>query len=232
MSAARTPKMQLHTTTRRLPPATTLLAAAILLGCGSLAQARDGAASDGPGDGPALDASPANEAAQDATPAGAQPQQVQSLPEPQMAGQPSFVLKRVAFDGASGVPEGDLQAAVADKIGTSVTFADLEELARRVVAVYQQHGFGLVQAFVPVQEVVDGQVRITVSEGVLGNVSIDMVEGAPVQKERVARTLAILEPGKPLNGRNYERAMLLLSDLPGIKPQSAISSGATAGTPT
>ena len=192
-----------------------LLAAALLLACAPFARADDGAA------------------AQDATPAPAGgPQQAQSLPEPQMSGsvQASFVLKGVQFIGATGVPEAELQAAVADRIGSEVTFTDLEQLAARAVAVYQKHGFGLVQAFVPVQEVVDGMVRITISEGVLGNVSIEVGEGAPVAKERVANTLAALEPGKPLNGREYERAMLLLSDLPGIKPQSAISAGAATGT--
>lgn len=192
-----------------------LLAASLLLACAPFARAEG------------------TDAAQEATPAPpAAPQQAQALPEPQMAAQTqaTFVLKGVQFVGASGVPEGELQAAVADRIGTSVTFADLEQLAARVVAVYQKHGFGLVQAFVPVQEVVDGVVRITVSEGVLGNVSIDIAKDAPVQQDRVAKTLAILEPGKPLNGREYERAMLLLSDLPGIKPQSAISAGAASGT--
>ena len=86
------------------------------------------------------------------------------------------------------------------------------------------------QAYVPVQEVVDGRVRIMVSESVLGNVAIDVADGTPLQRERVARTLAVLEAGKPLNGPRYERAMLLLSDLPGVKPQSAISAGTTAGT--
>ena len=198
---------------RRLP--LNLLAASLLLGCAPFARAGDA------------------DAAQEATPApSAGPQQAQALPEPQMAAQTqaSFVLKGVQFDGATGVPESELQAAVADKIGQDVTFADLEQLAARAVAVYQKHGFGLVQAFVPVQEVVDGVVRITISEGVLGNVSIDVAENAPVQQDRVAKTLAILEPGKPLNGREYERAMLLLSDLPGIKPQSAISAGAASGT--
>ncbi|HWS79297.1 MAG TPA: ShlB/FhaC/HecB family hemolysin secretion/activation protein [Thermomonas sp.] len=200
---------------RRLPPPMTLLAASLLLACAPFAQAEGAAAT------------------QDATPApAAGPQQAQSLPEPQMAlqTQASFVLKGVQFVGATGVPDSELQAAVADRIGTEVTFADLEQLAARAVAVYQKHGFGLVQAFVPVQEVVDGVVKITISEGVLGNVSIDVAEGAPVAQERVAKTLAVLEPGKPLNGREYERAMLLLSDLPGIKPQSAISAGATTGT--
>jgi hemolysin activation/secretion protein len=208
-------------TTRRVPHSMTLLATAVLLACAALAHATESTPAD---------ATPATGKPQDETPASASPQKAQTLPEPQMAAQAGFVLRSVAFDGASGVPERDLQAVVANKIGTRVTFADLEQLAARVVALYQQHGFGLVQAFVPVQEVVDGQVRITVSEGVLGAVSIDVTEGTPVQRERVARTLAILEPGKPLNGRQYERAMLLLSDLPGIKPQSATSNGATSGT--
>lgn len=205
-------RMRIHQSSSR----TNLLAASLLLACSPLAQAADGVG-----------------AAQEANPvAAATPQQAQALPEPQMAlqTQASFVLKGVQFIGATGVPEGELQAAVADRIGTSVTFADLEQLAARVAAVYQQRGFSLVQAFVPVQEVVDGVVKITISEGVLGNVSIDVAEGTPVARERVAKTLAVLEPGKPLNGLQYERAMLLLSDLPGIKPQSAIAAGATSGT--
>jgi hemolysin activation/secretion protein len=204
-------RMRIHQSSFR----TNLLAASLLLACAPLAQA-DGV-----------------DAAQEATPvAAATPQQAQALPEPQMAlqTQASFVLKGVQFIGATGVPDSELQAAVADRIGTSVTFADLEQLAARAVAVYQQRGFSLVQAFVPVQEVVDGVVKITISEGVLGNVSIDVAEGTPVARERVAKTLAVLEPGKPLNGMQYERAMLLLSDLPGIKPQSAIAAGATSGT--
>lgn len=203
--------MRIHQSSFR----TNLLAASLLLACAPLAQA-DGI-----------------DAAQEATPvAAATPQQAQALPEPQMAlqTQASFVLKGVQFVGATGVPDSELQAAVADRIGTSVTFADLEQLAARAAAVYQRRGFGLVQAFVPVQEVVDGVVRITISEGVLGNLSIEVAEGAPVAQERVAKTLAVLEPGKPLNGLKYERAMLLLSDLPGIKPQSAIGAGAIAGT--
>ena len=204
-------RMRIHQSSFRI----NLLAAALLLACAPLAQA-DGV-----------------DAAQEATPAAAAtPQQAQALPVPQMAAQTqaSFVLKGVQFVGATGVPDSELQAAVADRIGTSVTFADLEQLAARAAAVYQQRGFSLVQAFVPVQEVVDGVVKITISEGVLGNVSIDVAEGTPVARERVAKTLAVLEPGKPLNGRQYERAMLLLSDLPGIKPQSAIAAGATSGT--
>ena len=179
----------------------------------------------------AVDAGGPADAPQDTTPAGVAPPPTpaQALPEPQMAAQPGFVLQGVAFDGVTGVPESELQAAVAGRIGTRVTFADLEQLAARATEVYRRHGYALVQVFVPVQEVIDGRVRFSVVEGMLGDVSIDIDEAAPVGRERVARTLAVLEPGKPLNGRRYERAMLLLSDLPGIRPQSAISAGAVSG---
>jgi len=75
---------------------------------------------------------------QEATPApSAAPQQAQALPEPQMAGAASFVLQGVRFVGVTGatdVPEAELQAAVAGKIGQSVTFSDLEQLAARANA--------------------------------------------------------------------------------------------------
>lgn len=186
-----------------------LLAAALLLACAPLAQAADEVAEG------------------QSTP----PQQAQALPEPQMAAQAqaSFLLQAVEFVGVSGVPESELQAAVADRIGQQVTLQDLEQLAAKATAVYRDHGYALVQVFVPVQEVVDGRVRLNVVEGALGQVSIDIAPGAPIRQERVARTLAILSPGQPLNNRDYERAMLLLSDLPGIKPQSAITVGAASG---
>ena len=211
----------MHMQTPRRRPLTMNLLALSLLACMPVAWAGDAEAVAADAAAPAQD-----------TPS-ATPQQAQALPEPQMAGQASFVLQGVRFTGVSGatnVPEAELQAAVAGKIGQSVTFSDLEQLAARASAVYRKHGYALVQVFVPVQEVVDGQVTFNVSEGSLGNVSIEVAEGAPVQQERVAKTLAVLEPGKPLNGQRYERAMLLLSDLPGIKPQSAISAGAVNGT--
>ncbi|HRO64180.1 ShlB/FhaC/HecB family hemolysin secretion/activation protein [Thermomonas sp.] len=157
-------------------------------------------------------------------------QQAQSLPEPQMAqqAQASFVLQGVEFVGATLVPESELQAAVAEMIGQSVTFADLQQLTVKAAAVYARHGYGLARVFVPVQEVVDGRIKLSVLEGKLGEVSIEIAEGAPIHLERVAGMLSVLKPGEPLSTNEYERAMLLLSDLPGIKPQSSVTVGASS----
>lgn len=160
------------------------------------------------------------------------PQQAQTLPEPQMAqqAQASFVLQGVEFVGATLVPESELQAAVAGMLGKTVTFADLQQLTIKAAAVYARHGFGLAQVFIPVQEVVDGRVKLSVVEGKLGEVAIDVAPDAPIRRERVAGMLAVLKSGEPLNTQDYERAMLLLSDLPGIKPKSTATVGSASGT--
>ncbi len=173
-----------------------------------------------------------------ATPQIPADQQAVPLPQPQntlapppvTAPQTSFVLRRVVFTGASVFPAAQLDALAAEHIGKPVTLDDLDTLAQRVTALYHKAGFVFATAVVPVQEVKDGMVEISVIEGRLGQMKVEIDPAAPVSEERIRAMLAPLQQGQPLSGKVYERAMLLLSDLPGIKAQSALSSGAEAGT--
>ena len=158
-----------------------------------------------------------------------QPQPLAAAP-PVTAAQTSFVLRQVVFQGASVFPAPQLQAIAASRIGTSVTLADLDQLAHQVTVLYRSAGYIFATAVIPVQEVKDGVVEISVIEGRLGQLKLDIDPDAPVKEARIRAMLAPLMPGQPLNGKVYERSMLLLSDLPGIKAQSALSSGVEAGT--
>src|SRR3546814_8988667 len=82
----------------------------------------------------------------------------------------------------------------------------------------------------PVQEVCDGVVEISVVEGRLGQVTVQVDPKAPIDEARVRAMLAPLQPGQPLHRERYERAMLLPSDLPGLRVQSAIEPGLEPGT--
>jgi len=53
---------------------------------------------------------------------------------------------------------------------------------------------------------------------------------APIAEERVRRFLAPVEIGKAVNAPAYERAMLLLSDQPGIRVSSGLQEGQQTGT--
>jgi hemolysin activation/secretion protein len=158
-----------------------------------------------------------------------QPQQLPAAPAV-TAPQASFVLRGVLFKGASVFPEGQLQALAANRIGKPVTLADLDAIAQQVSALYRGAGYVFATAVVPVQEVKDGMVEISVIEGRLGQMKVEIDPAAPVSEDRIRAMLVPLQQGQPLNGKVYERTMLLLSDLPGIKAQSSLSSGAEAGT--
>jgi hemolysin activation/secretion protein len=172
-------------------------------------------------------ATPAREAdAQDV------PQRGLPQAEPQLRAQAQdrFTLSGVDFNGNTRIPDARLQAMVAPHVGQQVTLNDLQGIATQVTTLYRQLGYFLAQAVVPVQEVRDGHVQISVVEGTLGNVDLQVAPDAPVSATRVQATLASLKAGKPLNGLQYERVMLLLSDLPGIRATSAVTTGVMSGT--
>jgi hemolysin activation/secretion protein len=83
---------------------------------------------------------------------------------------------------------------------------------------------------VPVQEFGDGIVDLSVIEGALGKVTLQLDPAARVDAQVLQRILSRLEPGQPLHGPTLERVMLLLSDLPGLAPQAALEQGDVAGT--
>ena len=142
----------------------------------------------------------------------------------------TFVLRQVTFTGNTAFDNATLQALAADQIGRQVTFADLEALTARVTAQYRDAGYVLAQAVLPAQDVAGGNVAISVVEGRLGEIRVESEGPTPVSEKIVRSVLLPLRPGTPLQKNRLERSMLLLTDLPGIAPQSSLESGSEPGT--
>lgn len=164
--------------------------------------------------------------AQTAAPPGAPTQALPATPAPQTA----FRLNDLRLNGAQALPAEALAAVTRPYIGRDVTLADLEKLAQEITQLYRDRGYFLAQAVVPVQTVQGGVVEITVIEGRLGRVLVNVAPDAPISEARVRAFLARLSEGMAVDSPNYERAMLLLSDQPGIKVTSALQEGAQPGT--
>ena len=158
------------------------------------------------------------------------PQPVAPVASAEQAPAISFTLRQVEFSGNSAFDNATLQALVADKIGQPVTFADLEALAARVTAHYRDAGYLLAQVVLPAQDVAGGNVALSVIEGRLGSVRIESQGTLPLPEATVRKVLAPIKPGAPLQKGRLERSMLLLTDLPGIAPQSSLESGTEPGT--
>ncbi len=153
----------------------------------------------------------------------------QNLPAP--VPQPAaFRLNDLRLNGAQALAAEDLKAVTDPYIGRNVTLGDLEALAQAITAKYRERGFFLATAVVPVQTVRDGIVEISVIEGRLGKVDVLVAPEAPLSEARVRGFLSALQPGEAVNAASYERAMLLLSDQPGVRVSSGLQEGTQTGT--
>jgi hemolysin activation/secretion protein len=172
----------------------------------------------------------ADSAGQAAPPAPPASQGLPAASAPAPAPASAFRLNDVRFTGAQGVSAAELRAVAEPYIGRDVTMADLEKLSQAITTLYRERGFFLAQAVVPVQTVTNGVVEISVIEGKLGNVTVIVAPDAPITEARARAYLAGLQPGVAVDARRYERALLLLSDQPGIRVNSTLEEGAQAGT--
>jgi hemolysin activation/secretion protein len=132
------------------------------------------------------------------------------------------------FSGNTVLHSDELETLVAEGVGRDLTLGQIEALAARVTASYRERGYLLARAYVPAQEIADGVVEIAVSEGRIGAVE---VRGARRYDPAFLRAHVLLDRDQPrFQAQDFERGLLLLSDLPGLEVKSTLKPGAIPGT--
>ncbi|TXG80361.1 MAG: ShlB/FhaC/HecB family hemolysin secretion/activation protein [Thermomicrobiales bacterium] len=107
----------------------------------------------------------------------------------------AVMVRAIRFSGNTLFSSEELQPLMAERIGQPNTLADLEALAMRVTEKYRAAGYMLAQAIVPVQDVTAGEIEISVIEGVLGRVRIEVDPAAPIKPAVVERIASRLNTG-------------------------------------
>ena len=144
-------------------------------------------------------------------------------------------VKRFMLDGAVDRPRhkiavSEVQALVDTKLAERAdgfTVGRLQEVADAVTKYYRDHGLILAQAFVPVQSVESGEVKIQVMEGQLGSV---VAEGNKMYKPAVLAQPFRKIIGQPITKEAIETALLTVSDNPGLSSFGVFQPGARVGT--
>lgn len=138
-----------------------------------------------------------------------------------------FELSGVQIDGLTAFTPAQLEPIYANKLGTTVSLADVYAIATALTTHYRNNGYILTQVIVPPQTIDGGIVHLQAVEGYIDNVT---VEGK--DKENALKLIrayaAGLKTGKPLNVRDLERQLLLINDLPGVEARSVISPSPSA----
>lgn len=151
------------------------------------------------------------------------------------AAQPVVDIKAIVVEGATQITAADLQAAVNPWVGKALTVAQLQEPARAVTDLLKAKGFSLAQAFVPAQDLQNGQLRVQVVEGLVdASVGISGVVVKGIQRTDPAVVANIIAPGavagKPLRAAELESRLMLANELPGLTLQASLVPGTQFGT--
>lgn len=140
-----------------------------------------------------------------------------------------LVVKAIRVSGNHLFSTSTLEALVTSLSGGEHTFAELDEGVARITAYYRERGYVVARAYLPAQDIQDGVVQVAVLEGLVGAVNIK-------NQSRVSDQVGLAHlgktiPGAALHSNTVDRAVLLLSDMPGVGGiRAALQPGASVGT--
>jgi len=160
--------------------------------------------------------------------ASALPADAAPLPALKPSDTPRVRVSGLRISGAKVFADDVLLPLVRDAIGKDLGFDELQALAARITRYYREQGYLLARAYLPAQDLKNGQVEISVLEARLGQRRVQNT--SLLSNDQVERHLMDLTSGQALEGRSLERTLLLLSDLPGTEVRSTLQPGASVGT--
>ena len=149
---------------------------------------------------------------------------------------PRILVKTFKLQGVADRPEHHVSVAEAQAILDTARAAQptqgfsinqLQEAANKVAAYYREHGYILAQAFVPAQQVTNGEVTVQVLEGRLAGVVVEGNKGYSADTLRRPFSSLI---GEPLDKDSIESALLTLTNYPGVTAFGVLGAGRDVGT--
>lgn len=145
------------------------------------------------------------------------------------AGQ-AFPVASVRIEGNQRVATEALRPHVAGLEGREVTLGELRDAARAITQHYRALGYVVARAYLPAQRIADGSVRIVVLESTMTSTAVD---NRSALRDDVLKAVVDAQPlvGQPIVADTTDRALLLLSDLPGVGNVSgALKPGPVVGS--
>lgn len=140
-------------------------------------------------------------------------------------GGPTVTLQALKLVGNSVFSDAELLGLLGEVRGRSFDLAGLRELARRITVFYREQGYPFARALLPAQRLGDGTLTVQIIEGRYGKVEAQG-DFAP----QAQFFLTDLAPGDVIASDTLERAVLTLSDQPGVTISPLIRPGQEVGT--
>lgn len=106
----------------------------------------------------------------------------------------TFELQQVTLTGNTIFDDETLQALVADRIGEQTDFSDLQALANTISAYYRENGYPFARAYLPAQDIQNGEVAFEILEGRYGDVAaVNAPSATPAMDLQARRNRAVAD---------------------------------------
>ncbi|ACB96622.1 ShlB/FhaC/HecB family hemolysin secretion/activation protein [Beijerinckia indica] len=149
------------------------------------------------------------------------------LVEPQLTlpSNEKLMIRHIEVDGADAASQEEVRALLAPYEGRWLTLSEIYEAADKITTLYRERGFLVAKAYVPAQDARKGTLRIKLVAGRFGQVSVK--DESLVREDFLKDVIdTALADDPQIHKAALERAMLLVSDLPGAgMPRVAIAPG-------
>jgi hemolysin activation/secretion protein len=136
-----------------------------------------------------------------------------------------LLIRSIRIEGQSPLDESELRPILAGYENRKLTLAEIYEAADKITTLYRAQGYLVAKAYVPAQDARNGVLRLKIVPGKYGVVTLknDSLVKDDFLRAVVDQALA----GSPfIHQDELERAMLLISDLPGaLLPRATIGRG-------
>jgi len=163
------------------------------------------------------------------SPRPAQPTEVAPQPAVRAPG-PKVRVLSFQVQGNSLLSQEQLAPTLAPYLHQSLDLGQLEQVAQALAQRYREDGW-VVSAYLPAQDVTQGNVLIQIEEAKLGNLRLSAPEGLRGSQERAQRYFdALLSTGQALNVDALDRAQLLANELLGLDVVTNFKKGQRVGT--
>jgi hemolysin activation/secretion protein len=138
-------------------------------------------------------------------------------------------VNAINISGNKLFSNNELAALVDDLIGSEHNFVEINNSVAKISRFYRTRGYAVARAYLPAQELKDGVITIKILEGIVGAQTLD--NQSRLSDTRVNSMLADIKVGQPLQVTPVDRAVLLLSDTPGVGgARATLQPGASVGT--
>ncbi|MFH0792524.1 MAG: ShlB/FhaC/HecB family hemolysin secretion/activation protein [bacterium] len=150
------------------------------------------------------------------------------LMSPRIHAQQGVRVQSFQFTGNTVVTAEALSRIVEPYEDKEFTLVGLRAVADSVADYYHKQGYFLAKVVVPEQDISGGNVTLQIFEGKLGEIIVSGNER--YSEEFIQKHFARMREEGIIRQDSFERALLLLNDLPGLKATSVLQAGQERGT--